>query len=152
MRKKLMVLALTLTLAVAFTNVAAAAGAGNGCACPDRASSQNKVPIAEKLNLSDRQVQQLKEINLSTYQATRPIKIKLLDAKFELRQLRIDGKDKAAIDAKSKEIKGLQDELRKIRQEKRQKFQSILTSEQLARLKTLKGSGHQCGWDKEGKR
>lgn len=154
LKKKLMVLALALTLTAVFAGTTAAAVAGSSCECPDRASSPdlNRMPIAEKLNLSDRQVQQLKEINLSTYQAAKPIKSKLADARFELRQLRIDGKDKAAIQAKTKEIQEYRDQLGKLRQQKHQKIQSILTSEQQDKLKTLKGSGHHGGWSKQGHR
>jgi len=152
LKKRLLVLALALALATVFTHGAIAAGAGNGCSCPNRASSPgyNQVPLAEKLNLSDRQVQQLKEINLNTYQNTRPLKIKLLDAKFELRQLRIDGKDKTAIEAKTKDIKDLRDQLHRLQQQKRQKVQAILTSEQQAKLKTMRAPGHHGGWDKQG--
>ena len=95
-------------------------------------------------------MQQLKEINLSTYQAAKPIKVKLSDARFELRQLRIDGRDKAAIEAKTKEIKEYKDQLHKLQQQKHQKIRSILTAEQQAKLKTMKGFGHRCGWNKQG--
>lgn len=152
MKKKLMVLALALTLMAVFGGSTAAVVSGSRCECPNQASSPdlNRIPIAEKLNLSDRQVQQLKEINLSTYQAAKPIKSKLADARFELRQLRIDGKDKTAIEAKTKEVKALRDQLNKLRQQKHQKIQSILTAEQQAKLKSLKGSGHHGGWGKQG--
>jgi len=152
LKKKLLVVSLALALTVVFAHAAAATGAGGGCECPNRVSGPdlNQTPIAGKLNLSDNQVQQLKEINLNTYQAAKPIKIKLLDTRFELRQLQIDGKDRAAIEAKSKEIKDLKDQLHKLREQKKQKVQSILTPEQLAKLKMIKGSGHHSGWDKQG--
>lgn len=152
MKNKLMLLALTLTLVAGFSHAALATGAGNKCVCPNQASSQNpvRVPLAEKLNLSDRQVQQLKEINLSTYQTTKVLKVKLLDAKFERRQLRIVGTDKSGIDAKTKEINDLQVQIHKLQQQKWQKVQSILTPEQQSKLKDLKGFGKQGGWCKEG--
>jgi len=147
-----MLLALTLTLVMVFSQAALATGAGNKCVCPNRAFSQNpnQVPLAEKLKLSDRQVQQLKEINLSTYQTTKALKIKLMDAKFELRQLRIAGTDKAAIDAKVKQINDLQTQIHKIHQQKWQKVQSLLNAEQQAKLKDMKGFGQHGGWCKEG--
>lgn len=152
MKKKLMLLALTLTLVVVFSHAALATSAGNKCVCPNQGSSQslNRVPLAEKLNLSDRQVQQLKEINLSTYQTTKVLKVKLMDAKFELRQLRIAGKDKSAIDAKIKLVNDLQAQIHKIQQQKWQKVQSILNAEQQAKLKDMKGFGQHGGWCKEG--
>lgn len=147
-----MVLALGLTLVVVFSHAALAIGAGNKCVCPNRASSlnPNQVPIAERLKLSDRQVQQLKEINLSTYQTTRALKIKLMDAKFELRQLKVAGTDKSAINAKVKQINDLKTQIHKTHQQKWQKVQSILNTEQQAQLKEMKGFGHHGGWCKEG--
>ena len=147
-----MVLALSLTLVMVFSHAALATGAGNKCVCPNRGSSQNpnQIPLAEKLELSDRQVKQLKEINLSTYQTTKVLKIKLMDAKFELRQLRIAGTDKSAVDAKVKQINDLQTQIQKIHQQKWQKVQSILNAEQQAKLKNMKGFGHHGGCCKEG--
>lgn len=152
LRKKLMVLALSLTLVVVFGHAALAAGAGNKCVCPNQASSQsqNQIPLAEKLKLSDSQVQQLKEINLNTYQSAKVLKIKLMDAKFELRQLRITGTDKSAIDEKVKQISDLQAQLHKLHQQKWQKVQSILNAEQQTQLKEMKDLGKHGGWCKEG--
>jgi len=147
-----MVLALSLTLVVVFSHAALATGAGNKYFCSNQASSKNpnKIPLAEKLKLSDRQVQQLKEINLSTYQTTKALKIKLMDAKFELKQMGIAGTDKAAIDAKVKQISDLQTQIHKIYQQKWQNVQSILNPEQQAQLKDMKGFGQHGGWCKEG--
>jgi Spy/CpxP family protein refolding chaperone len=125
-----------------------AAGSGNGDR-PNGSSSQNWVPLAQQLNLNDRQVQQLKEINLNTYQATKDLKVKLLDAKFELRQLQITGTDKTAINAKVKEINELKTKIHTIRQQKWQKVQSILTAEQQSKLKDMKGFGHHGGHCRE---
>ncbi len=106
MKKRLMFLTLTLLMVMGFSHAAFATGAGNNASFSNQAASKNAnwVPLAEKLNLSDRQVQQVKEINLSTYQTTKALKVKLLDAKFERRQLMIEGTDKSAINAKNKEI------------------------------------------------
>ena len=152
LKKKLVVLALSLTLVVVFGHAALATGAGNKCVRPNQASSQSQkqIPLAEKLKLSDRQVQQLKEINLSTYQSTKALKIKLMDAKFELRQLRIAGTDKPAIDEKVKQINDLQTQIHKLHQQKWQKVQSILNAEQQVQLKEMKGFGKHGGWSKEG--
>lgn len=152
MKKKLMLLALTLTLVVVFSHAALATSAGDKCVCSKQGSSQNlnRVPLAEKLKLSDRQVQQLQEINLSTYQTTKALRVKLMDAKFELRQLRIAGTDKPAINAKVKQVNDLQAQIHKIQQQKWQKVQSILTAEQQAKLKDMKGFGRHGGWCKEG--
>lgn len=146
LKKKLMLLTLSLTMLLVFSQAAFATGGGNvdrpnGSSC----QSQNRVPLAQQLNLSDRQVQQLKEINLSTYQATKGLKVKLLDAKFELRQLQITGTDKTAINAKAKEVNELKTKIHEIRKQKWQKVQSILTAEQKSKLKDVKGFGHHGG-------
>jgi Spy/CpxP family protein refolding chaperone len=146
LKKKLMLLTLSLAMLLAFGQVAWATGSGN-CDRPNGSSCQNQnwVPLAQQLNLSDRQVQQIKEINLSSYQTAKGLKVKLLDAKFELRQLQITGTDKTAINAKVKEIKELKTKIHEIRQQKWQKIQSILTAEQKSKLKDVKGFGHHGG-------
>lgn len=151
MKKRLMFLTLTLLLVMGFSHAALAAGAGNNASCPNQAASKNAnwVPLAERLNLSDRQVQQVKEINLSTYQTTKALKVKLLDARFELRQLMIEGTDKSAINARNKEIANLKDQIHKAQQEKWQKIKSILTPEQQTKLKEMKGFGRHGGHYKQ---
>ena len=147
-----MVLALSLTLVVVFGHAALAAGAGDKSVRSDQASSpsQNQIPLAEKLKLSDSQVQQLKEINLNTYQSAKVLKIKLMDAKFELRQLSITGTDKSAIEEKAKQISDLQAQLHKLHKQKWQKVQSILNAEQQTQLKEMKDLGKHGGRCKEG--
>lgn len=149
MKKKLMFLILTLAFTLVCNQLAFAACTGNNSSGSGKTLSQgqNWIPLVQKLNLSGQQVKQLKEINLSTYQSTKALRIKLLDTKFELRQLGIEGTDKAAIDAKTKEINDLKAQIQKIHQEKRQKVQSILTPEQLSKLKEMKSSGNHCGRD-----
>ncbi|MGI5922143.1 MAG: Spy/CpxP family protein refolding chaperone [Syntrophomonadaceae bacterium] len=142
MKKGLVLLTLTLALVLAASQMAAAAGPGNVVPPRGPVEDQNWVPLAEQLNLSDRQVQQLKEINLSTHQTTKALKVKLIDARFELRQLMITGSDKAAINAKTKEINDLKTQLHQVKQQKWQQVQSILTAEQQTQLKNLKGFGH----------
>ncbi|MGE5389857.1 MAG: Spy/CpxP family protein refolding chaperone [Deltaproteobacteria bacterium] len=150
MKKKLLVLSLTLMIAVLFTHGAVAAGAGNtGCSHESSGLNVNNRPLAQKLDLTDRQVEQFKEINLNTYQAARPLKIKLFDARFQLRQLKIDGKDQAGIEVKTREINDLKDQLHKLHQQKRQKIQSILTLEQQAKLKAIKDPGQHGAWNKQ---
>lgn len=148
MKKKLVLLALILALVLGISQTANAAGGGMNSGQPHGALTRNPewVPLVEKLNLSDQQAQQLKELNLNTYQAAKPLKAKLQDARFELRQLGLDKKaNKAAVDAKIKEINDLQAQLHKIRQEKWKKVQTILTAEQQSKLKAMKGRGQHGG-------
>ncbi|MEN6350406.1 MAG: Spy/CpxP family protein refolding chaperone [Syntrophomonas sp.] len=148
MKKKLMFLMFTLALTLVVNQAAFAACPANSCTnCTVSNQIPDLVPLTEKLNLSDRQVQQLKEINLNTYQTTKALKIKLMDAKFELKQLAIEGKDKTAINAKTREINDLKAQLKKAYQEKRQKVKSMLTVEQQSKLNETKGFGGHCGRD-----
>ncbi|HEX3012422.1 MAG TPA: Spy/CpxP family protein refolding chaperone [Syntrophomonadaceae bacterium] len=153
MKKRLILLTLSLALVLMSASAASAAGAGmnngpsNSRFCPE----SNWVSLVEKLNLSDQQANQWKEINLRTYQAAKPIKAKLQDARFELKQMGLEkNADKAAINAKIKEINDLRAQLHKIRQQKREKVQSILTSEQQSQLKALRGFGKHEGRNCEG--
>lgn len=151
MKSKLLFLTLTLMLVLGCSQMALAAGTGND-GFPNRACSKdaNWIPLAKKLSLSDRQVQQVKEINLNTYKTTKVLKVKLMDAKFDRRQLMIDGKDKSAVAAKSKEIAALKAQLRTAQQQKWQQIQSILTPEQQSKLKEMKGFGKHGGHCQQG--
>lgn len=134
--KKLGFLLLSLTLLLASAQSAAAAG-------PEGTFNQpEKVQLSEKLNLSDAQMKQLQQLNQSHYKATRDLRIKIMDARYELRQLGLEKSDQSTRDAKIKEIKGLQVQIRKADQESWQKVQSILTPEQIAQLKEIKRTGH----------
>lgn len=151
MKSKLMFLTLTLMLVLGCSNLALAAGTGN-CGSPNRVGSidANWIPLAEKLSLSDSQVQQVRKINLNTYKTTRALKIKLMDAKFDQRQLMIDGKDKSAIALKNKEIADLRGQLQKAKQQRWQQIQSILTPEQQSKMKEMKGFGKHGGHCQQG--
>lgn len=151
MKSKLMFLTLTLMLVLGCSQMALAAGTGNH-GFQNRACSKdaNWIPLAEKLSLSDRQVQQVKEINLNTYKTTKVLKTKMMDAKFDRRQLMIDGKDKSAIAAKNKEIANLRNQIQKEQQQKWQQIQSILTPEQQSKLKEMKDFGKHGGHCQQG--
>lgn len=153
MQKKLILLTFTLAFVLVTLQTASAAGEGINSSrpCQNSSLSTNWVPLAEELKLSDQQAQQLKELNLNTYQATKNLKTKLQDAKFELRQMELSKTTaKTAANAKIKEINNLKAQLHQIRQQKRQKVQSILTPEQQSKLKTIRGSGHHGGRCMEG--
>ncbi|MDK2856221.1 MAG: hypothetical protein PWQ41_1068 [Bacillota bacterium] len=100
-------------------------------------SRQNPV---EELGLTDEQVTKIKELQREMYEKTKDLRQELQDAMFELRQLRWDkNPDQAALDAKTKEVNDLRAELQKITQEFQQKFESILTPEQLEKAKSMRG-------------
>lgn len=137
--RKVGFLLLTMTLLLASAQLAVAAGPAGSLNQPE------KVLLSEKLNLSDAQVKQLQQLNQSHYKATRDLRIKLMDARYELRQFGLGKSDQSTRDAKIKEIKGLKAQIRKADQESWQKVQSILTPEQLTQLKEMKRTGHQHG-------
>jgi len=135
-----MLLVFTLVIALVSNQATLATTGANNGVSPNGTSYKEWVPLAEKLNLTDTQVKQLKEINRQTHEATKALKIKLLDAKYELRQMGIEGTNKAAMEAKIKEIKELKAQLDKVKQDRWQKTQSILTPEQQSKLKEMKKS------------
>ncbi|MGI5912228.1 MAG: Spy/CpxP family protein refolding chaperone [Syntrophomonadaceae bacterium] len=152
MKKKLMFLVFFLASILVFGQVAMATTIMNKSVSPNGTSNQteNWIPLSERLNLSNAQIKQIKEVNHNTYQSTKNLKIKLLDTKFELQQLGIDKSDKSARDAKIKEIKELKVQIHNAERDRRQKIQSILTPEQQSKLKEMKGLGyHGSHWQGE---
>lgn len=148
MKKKLILLTLSLALVLALAPIASAAGEGmyGGQSNNNSTPGTNWIPLVEKLDLSDQQSKQLKELNLSTYQDSKPLKAKLQDAKFQLRQLGLEkNADKSAVDAKIKEINDFRAQLHKIRQQRQEKANAILTPEQQAKLKAMKEFGEHGG-------
>lgn len=144
MKKRVMLLVLTLVLVLGITQVASAAGWGMG---GGRAlDSSTWTPLAQKLNLTDDQAQKLKDLDKSCYEATKDLRARLQDAMFELRQMGFDkNPDKAAVDAKIKEINDLRAQLQQITQQNREKMQSILTPEQQSQMKNWRGHGGHRG-------
>ena len=154
MKRKMLLLILALALVLGVTQIASAAGwgmaggkssglwPGGGLAL----KSENCTFPAEKLNLSDEQVQKLKELQQNAYEASRDLRTKLQDAMFELKQLRLDkNPDSAAIDAKTREVKDLRAQIDQITQQCRQDMQNVLTPEQQSQLENMKGRGGRGG-------
>lgn len=138
MKIKLALITLALLLV---TSQTASAAVGTVKSVPPDRNSVKYVSLVEKLNLNNQQAEQMKELNLRTYQSTKPLKIKLMDAKFELRQLGLEKTDKATIDVKVKQIESLRAQIHQIHQDKHQKLENILSTEQLSQLKAMKEKG-----------
>lgn len=141
-KRILIVVAVVLTLALAIP-VLAQAAATNG-------NQQNTAPVrpnfVQELGLTSDQLAKIRDIQQQMYNKTRDLRIKLMDAMFELRQLRWqENPDQAAIDAKIKEINDLRDQLRQATQECRQNMDSVLTPEQKEKLQSLRGPGGRHG-------
>lgn len=100
----------------------------------------NRNNPVEELGLTDEQVAKIQELQREMYEETKDLRQKLQDAMFELRQLRWEkNPDQATLDAKTKEVNDLRAQLQKATQEFQQKFESILTPEQLEKAKSRRG-------------
>lgn len=153
MKRKVLLLTLTLALVLGIAQIASAAGWGGGwfggppAGGPPVLSSENWTSPAERLNLSDQQSQQLKDLQKNAYEATKSLRSKLQDAMFELRQLGLEkNPDKAAIEAKIQEINDLRAQMYQIGQQNWQNAQNILTPEQQAQVNNFRGYGRHGGW------
>lgn len=136
MKKKILVTVFAMVLVLAVVQVAGAWPGGHGGSGP-----VNRPNPVKDLGLTDEQVAQIQDLHRETYGKTRELKIKLMDSMFALRQLRLQkDTDQAAIDAKIKGIKDLRDQLRQAVQEKRQRMESILTSEQKRKMESWRKS------------
>jgi len=139
-KKRLVLLTITLLLVFSITQVAAAAGMewGGG---PHKMNSDQMFNPVEKLNLTDQQIAKMREINQNTYEQTRDLRIKLMDSRHELKQLKLQkNPDQAQIDVKAKEISNLRDKLHGIIQQSKEQCQSLLTQEQRDRMNQFKGN------------
>ncbi len=139
MKKKLVLLTVALLLVFSITQVAAAEmGWGDS---PHKLNSDKMFNPVEKLNLTDQQIAKMREINQKTYEQTRDLRIKLMDSRHELKQLKLQkNQDQAKIDAKVKEINNLRDKLHGIFQQSKEQCQSLLTQEQRDQLNQLRGN------------
>lgn len=140
MKKKLVLLTVTMLLVFSITQVAAAAEMGWGGG-PHKLNSDKMFNPVEALNLTDQQIAKMREINQKTYEQTRDLRIKLMDSRHELKQLKLQKKpDQAQIDAKVKEINDLRDKLHGIIQQSKEQCQSLLTQEQRDQMNQFRGN------------
>ena len=132
---------LSVTLLLVFGAVQAVSAAGMGWGGGQQMMNCNmKCNPLEKLNLTEQQMSKMKELSQKSYEQTRDLRIKMMDSKYELRQLKLQGNpDQAQINAKTKEISDLQSQLRGIMQQNMDQCQSLLTKEQQEQVKQLRG-------------
>ncbi|MGO0122103.1 Spy/CpxP family protein refolding chaperone [Desulfothermobacter acidiphilus] len=132
-RKVLLVLSLALILAVAVPILAQAA---TGKA-RSQGTTERRFNLVQALGLTPEQLSQIRDLQQQNYNQTRDLRIKLMDANFELRQLRWQvNPDQAAIKAKLAEIKQIRDQLRQADRELRDKMEALLTPEQRQKLQS----------------
>lgn len=134
MKRKALLLTLVLALALGVVGVAYAGPRGSG-------GSGRIEKAVEDLGLTDQQLSQLRSIHQETYDKTRDLRIRLMDAMFSLRQLKLQrNPDQAAIDAKVKEVDEIRAKLQEFAQDARQQVESILTQEQKDKIGSFCGS------------
>lgn len=105
-------------------------------------SRRNFGPPLEELELTDEQRSQIETLRTEMEEETKELRDQLRDAMHELRDLKTaDNPDQEAVKAKMENIKELQAQLEKITQEYQEQFTSILTSEQLEKVKSMPGFG-----------
>ena len=98
------------------------------------------------LGLSDQQLAQIRELEQTTYNRTRKLRVQMMDTKFALSQLKLQTNvDQAAVNAKTKELQDLRAEMENNRLQARQKLQAILTPEQWNKLQAAGKDRHRCG-------
>lgn len=151
MKREVVILVLTLVLVFGVVQAASAAGGlgfGKGIGLPGAAG------LLRQLDLSEDQIEQVKEIREKSYQDTRDLRIELMDLRHELEILMLEG-DQDAIKAKQDEIKTLREKLMEITKQSRADCKELLTEDQLSKMEQLrenrmgqrqgKGSGFQRG-------
>ena len=99
----------------------------------------------EKLGLTDVQKQKAKEIRIKGHKKIKPIFEEIQGKKKEIEMIKLSKmaeKGQAEkIEQLNKEIQALEKQLKKARKENMKEFESILTKEQKATLKTMKKEG-----------
>lgn len=140
MKKGIVFLTVTLLLVFGIVQVAAAAGMGWGGEGPRMLNSDKWVSPVEELNLTDEQINKMREINQNTYEKTRDLRIKLMDSMHEFKQLQLQkNPDKTKVEAKIKEINDMRDQIRGIVQQGREQCRSLLTQEQRDQVNQFRG-------------
>lgn len=145
--RKALVLAIATALALGVFGVAHAGGWGLGVSeINGWGRGTGKIEKAvEELGLTDQQLAEIRSIQQEMYSRSRDLRIKLMDAMFELRQLKFQkNPDQSAVEAKQKEISDIRSQLQQIAQDARQKMESVLTQEQKDKIQSLRGFRPGC--------
>lgn len=91
--------------------------------------------LTKYLNLTDEQINKIKELRTKYYEKLKDLYSKLQDAVFSLRQLQLERQpDRTQIEKKREEIYNIRKEIRETLNEYWKEFKEILTKEQLTKL------------------
>ena len=109
---------------------------------------KDRVRFKEKLNLSDQQAEQLRELNFNTAKELIQMKADLKTAQLEMKRMMAErNPDKEALFSKLDEISRIQGEIKKVHLEKKLAMREILSEEQLDRIRELRHGQFQLhGW------
>lgn len=143
MLKKALTLSLVGLLILGLGSVVFAAPAGllgqNGA---NRTENPNWEPPITKIDLSEEQQVKLRDICEKYFVKMQDLKNELAQKKYELKNLYLQkDPDKTAIENKQKEIAILMEQIKKIREEKFNEQNKVLTKEQQEKLSELRQSG-----------
>lgn len=133
MKRRSLVLILALVIVFGAVQAASAAGFGfGGLGMGNKASQgdfEKQNSAIQEMELTEEQVESIKENRDEIYKETRDLRIKFMDLKHELKQAQFS-QDEDAIEAKMDEINEVRSQMEEIRQNHREECSSILTEEQ----------------------
>ena len=125
-----------LLLTVGLVSLMAAVGLGNPV--------KDRVKFKQKLNLSDQQAEQLRELNFNTAKELIQMKADLKTAQLEMKRMMAErNPDKEALFSKLDEISRIQGEMKKVHLEKKLAMREILSDEQLDKIRESRHSQFQ---------
>jgi Spy/CpxP family protein refolding chaperone len=129
--------------AVAFAAPGGRWGGGFGRVSGQAAvGSTNWASPITQLDLSDEQYAKLREIQNQAFEKMQALRDEMAKKMLELQNLYLQkNPDKAAIDAKQKELSELRDKMWQLRQDNFNEANKVLTKEQQDKLNSLRGNG-----------
>jgi len=125
------------TLAIAAMTTAAFADAGPRM----HRRAERRQQMAERLNLTDAQKQQIRDLRKAAFQANKALFEAAREKRFELRQLR-EANDPRA-EAVRTELIAMREQLRAARLATREKVRALLTAEQRAQFDSMRHRNRQ---------
>ena len=144
MPKRIVVICLVLSLVLGLAFAASAGWRHGSASVPWRIGfgRGGRFNLVESLGLTEEQTAKLKELQKELYEKTKPLRNEIQDILFELSQLRLaKDPDRTAIEAKMDQAAKLRKQISALQKDYRQKMESILTKQQLEKIKTAWHAG-----------
>lgn len=156
MPKRIVAICLVLLLVLGLAFAASAAWRRGSTPWRTEFGIRGRFNLVETLELTEDQVAKLKELQKEFYEKTKPLRNELQDVLFDLRQLSLaKNPDRAAVETKMDQAAKLRKQISELQEDYRQKVESVLTKEQLKKMKTVRRGGKYgrgpgrmgpCGW------